>query len=168
MLREHPEISAKYVIVTRDKSPFGWRLDELASSLGIADKLIIFNRGIPQSQLRLLYAISDAFLLPSKAEGLGLPILEAMAVGVPCVATNTGALTELLADDRGYLVPSDYSFIDVWGNSKRDMISVEEGSKKLYIAINSESNSNVEPYISSRTWENTVNQFNSVIEELLK
>lgn len=168
MLRSNPELHAKYVIVTRDKSPYGWRLNELASSLGIGDKLVIFARGIPQNQLRLLYVIADAFLLTSKAEGLGLPILEAMAVGVPCVATNTGALTELLADGRGYLIPSDCSFIDVWGNSKRDMASIEAGSKLLYTAINNEISPNVRPYILGRNWENTVSQFNRVIKELVK
>jgi glycosyltransferase involved in cell wall biosynthesis len=36
----------------------------------------------------LLYGGADAFVLPTRGEGWGLPILEAMAAGVPAIATN--------------------------------------------------------------------------------
>ena len=78
---------------------------------------MIVERGVDTTQLRNLYVASDAYLSTSKAEGLGIPILEAMACGIPVVATDTGAITELLEDGRGFLVEPEYKFRDVWGNS---------------------------------------------------
>lgn len=132
---KRPDLKLKYVLVTREYSPYGYNLMEMANSMGIQSEVVIFERGMPDAQLRLLYVCADAFLLPTKAEGLGLPVLEALMCGVKCVATDTGAMTEMLADGVGWLVPVEYSFIDVFGNSKRDMISIEEGVNKLIYAL---------------------------------
>lgn len=55
--------------------------------------------------------ISDVFILPSEAESFGLAALEAMAVGVPVIATNTGGLPEVVIEGKsGFL--SDVGDID--------------------------------------------------------
>jgi glycosyltransferase involved in cell wall biosynthesis len=58
----------------------------------------------PQARIKDLYAKTDAWLFPSRQEGFGLPILEAMACRTPVVATPAGAAPELLADGGGVLV----------------------------------------------------------------
>lgn len=164
----NPERLIRYVMVTRKQSPFGWNLDDLALSLDIVKEFMCFEKGMPQKDLWGLYAVADAYLQPSKAEGLGLPILDAMACGVPVVATNTGAMTELLQDGRGFLVPSEYSFTDVWGNSKRDMIDIDR--TKTFLRIIDENDTSGKEmaleYAKSRTWDVAVKQIDSKIKEL--
>ncbi len=60
-----------------------------------------------ESVIPRLYACCDAWLWPSRREGFGLPILEAMACRTPVVATTAGAAPSLVADGAGILVPSD-------------------------------------------------------------
>jgi glycosyltransferase involved in cell wall biosynthesis len=61
----------------------------------------------PQPDLKNWYAASDVFVLPSEAEGLSNAMLEALATGLPCVATNVGAAPEVLVDGLGVLVGVD-------------------------------------------------------------
>jgi glycosyltransferase involved in cell wall biosynthesis len=51
---------------------------------------------VSEDDLRALYAESAVFLFPSLYEGFGLPVLEAMAAGVPVVSSDRGALPEVM------------------------------------------------------------------------
>ena len=61
---------------------------------------------VPDPQRRAIYAGARLLVLPSFHEGFGLPALEAMALGVPVVASTAGALPEVVGD-AGLLVPPD-------------------------------------------------------------
>lgn len=61
----------------------------------------------PQDRLREIYAACDAWLFPSRNDGFGLPLLEAMACRTPIIATPTGAAPELTAAGAGALVRMD-------------------------------------------------------------
>jgi L-malate glycosyltransferase len=51
---------------------------------------------------------SDVFVLPSDTEGLPLSIIEAVALGLPCIATNIGVIPELIEHGKnGYLIEKD-------------------------------------------------------------
>lgn len=58
-----------------------------------------------QTAMRPWFAASDVFVLPSLAEGLSNALLEAMAMGLRCVATEVGSAPDLLGDGLGSLVP---------------------------------------------------------------
>lgn len=60
-----------------------------------------------QTKIRDLYAAADVWLVGSRSEGFGLPILEAMACRTPVIATPTGAAPELLGNGGGTLVPME-------------------------------------------------------------
>ena len=57
-------------------------------------------RGLPR-----LYKAVDAFVLPSRGEGWGRPHVEAMAMGLPVIATNWSGTTAFLDDEVGYPLP---------------------------------------------------------------
>lgn len=172
LLKKEIERPIKFILVTREQSPFGWKLRDLAVTLDINQEYTPFERGIPQKDLWGLYAVSDVYLQPSKAEGLGLPVMDAMACGIPVVATDTGAMHELL-DKRGWLIPAEYEFSDVWGNSKRSMIDIELTKSALVSISRVENNKEIITnqaleYIRSRTWDIPVKQMHDKIEELFK
>lgn len=60
-----------------------------------------------QDKIRDIYAKADVWLVGSRSEGFGLPILEAMACRTPVIGTPTGAAPELLTPGGGQLVPMD-------------------------------------------------------------
>lgn len=66
-----------------------------AEECGVADRTVFLGK---QDSVAELLACADLFLLPSASESFGLAALEAMASGVPVVATNTGGLPEVVAD----------------------------------------------------------------------
>lgn len=155
---------SKYILVTREHAYVGWKLQDLAQLLKINNKFNIYERGISFQELWNLYAISDAFLLTSKAEGLGMPLLEAMATGIPCVATNCTAISELLADGRGILVDPEYSYTDPFGNGNRYFINVKEGIHKLQFAVRGEITDKARKYVEDRTWDKTILQMENAVK----
>ena len=87
-------------------------------------KLVTFGHDMPTTTLPLpanteyffqpdqmiikdIYAKCDAWLFPSRSDGFGLPILEAMACRTPVIGTTAGAAPELLANGAGFLVDID-------------------------------------------------------------
>lgn len=62
---------------------------------------------VSEIELISLYNVSDIFVFPSLSEGFGLPILEAMACGIPVVASNTTSIPEIVGDSGILIDPSD-------------------------------------------------------------
>jgi glycosyltransferase involved in cell wall biosynthesis len=165
-------MKVKFILVTREHSPVGNKLRDLALDYDLNKELVIIERGIGVVQLRSLYVAADVYLSTSKAEGLGIPILEAMACGTPVVATDTGAITELLDEHRGFLIGYEYEFRDVWGNSIRRMIDTDGAFKTISIIKDSNGAATVNvrkdalEYVKARTFDIPTQQMKEKIEEL--
>jgi glycosyltransferase involved in cell wall biosynthesis len=70
------------------------------------ESLVEFTGSVEHSSLPGIYAGADIFVLPSRRESFGLAIAEAMAVGLPVISTNVGAIPEVVVDsETGILVP---------------------------------------------------------------
>lgn len=81
---------------------------EMVKSLGIQES-VIFTGYVDDDHLKKLYLACDVYAVPSRMEGFGLTVLEAMAAGKPVVATRVGSIPELMEDGvHGTLVdPGD-------------------------------------------------------------
>jgi len=81
-------------------------LRERARSLGIEDD-VRFPAWVSAAELEGLWAITRAFVFPSLYEGFGLPVLEAMARGVPVACSNASSLPEVAGDAALLFDPQD-------------------------------------------------------------
>ncbi len=88
----------------------GLRLDEEAEDPNVWLIEVVQDRpdAEPDYSMRLLYCASDAVVLLSGGEGFGLPQLEAHACGIPCVAGNYSASTELAVHPQELLDPAGW------------------------------------------------------------
>lgn len=82
-------------------------IEERIAEKGLADCVKILGQ---RNDIPALLKISHCFVLSSRSEGLSCSIIEAMAAGLPVIATDVGGNNELIRDgENGYLVPSEDS-----------------------------------------------------------
>jgi glycosyltransferase involved in cell wall biosynthesis len=75
------------------------RIQRYKESLGLNKKtapVMLLGRHVSQSQMKGIYRLGDAFVLPTRGEGVGLPFLESLASGVPVIATGWGGHMDFL------------------------------------------------------------------------
>ena len=79
--------------------PLGWRSQPIHRELALRGHgLIVVTGHVPEADLDALYRGADAFVYPSLYEGFGLPVLDAMARGVPVVTSDTSSLPEVVGE----------------------------------------------------------------------
>lgn len=102
-----PRAGVDLVLAGRDESGYRRVLLRLADRLGITAQLK-FPGYVPRGTLRGLYERALCLVLPSHGEGFGLPIVEAMARGVPILAANRQAIPEVVGDGGLLFDPEDH------------------------------------------------------------
>jgi len=103
VLRDRGALSFQLLVVGAKGRKKAQLLEGLRSA-GLAGNDILFLGFVPDEDLPMLYSGSSLFVFPSLYEGFGLPLVEAMACGVPVVASNTSSIPEVVGD-AGLLVP---------------------------------------------------------------
>jgi glycosyltransferase involved in cell wall biosynthesis len=101
---EHDDAHLVVIGKQKDKSKIPAVLDRLG-----LEHVVEFVSGVPQERIVELYASSQVAVVPSLYEGFSLPAIEAMACGVPLVATTGGALPEVVGDAAITVPPNDPS-----------------------------------------------------------
>lgn len=96
VIRQGYDISLTLVGDGRARAEF----EALAQSLGIAARCHFAGYIADGAALRALLLQSDLFVMPSRAEGLSRSLLEAMAAGLPCIASPVGGTPELLQPEN--------------------------------------------------------------------
>jgi glycosyltransferase involved in cell wall biosynthesis len=94
-------VDEKLVLVGKKDWMFG-NIYAQVESLGLANS-VIFTGYVPSAELPAFYNSAEAFVFPSIFEGFGLPVIEAMACGLP-VLTSFGSSLEEIAGDAAVLV----------------------------------------------------------------
>ena len=83
---------------------FADSLDSLIGDLGVRESVALTG-WIPREELLQLYARAQAFVYPSTFEGFGMPVLEAMAAGLPVACSEIAPLREVAGDAVLYFDP---------------------------------------------------------------
>jgi glycosyltransferase involved in cell wall biosynthesis len=105
----------------------GWQTESIFSLIEALELKsdVILPGYIRGSDLPLWYNAAEILVYPSVYEGFGLPILEAMACGLPVIASNSSSLPEAVGD-AGMLVPP--SEVEAWTQTISKML---DGSEDL-------------------------------------
>lgn len=126
------------------------------AQLGIQDKFRLAGF-VSDADLPSYYNVGDLFVLPSKSgEGLPLVALEAMACGLPVVATDVGGIKEILLEDYGKLVPPNQP--ELLADEVLEFAAVDFSSRK------GELRARIEERFS---WESNVERLSRLYEELI-
>jgi glycosyltransferase involved in cell wall biosynthesis len=87
----------------------GWdagRAAEAVAGAGLTARVTVTGR-VSDPELAALYGAASVFAFPSRYEGFGIPLLEAMAFGIPSVAGDVPALREVAGDAAVLVAPDD-------------------------------------------------------------
>lgn len=100
LLRNEPSLHLVVVGDGPDRAPLQRTIDDA----GLADRLHLLGH---RDDVAGVLARAELFVLPSRFEGLPSAVIEAMAAGLPVIATDVGGVRELVDDGRtGWLVPA--------------------------------------------------------------
>ncbi|MDI3382368.1 glycosyltransferase family 4 protein [Xenophilus aerolatus] len=86
-------------------------VDRLYRAAANDPRIRIIDRLMPDAELHALIASATAYVSPHRSEGLGLTVVEAMAVGVPVISTPFGGVEDFVTDDAAY--PIDFRLVEL-------------------------------------------------------
>ncbi|APY09621.1 hypothetical protein BWZ20_07030 [Winogradskyella sp. J14-2] len=87
----------KLVLVGLDNTKLSIILKNFDLENELADKIVLTGY-VSDEDLPVIFNLSEVFLFPSLREGFGIPIIEAMACGVPVITSNTSSMPEVAGD----------------------------------------------------------------------
>jgi glycosyltransferase involved in cell wall biosynthesis len=90
----------------------GAQLQDFVKDFGVRN-IRLLTGAVSREDLFHVYNMADAFVFPSRAEGWGLPLIEAMATGLPAIATNYSGHTEFLKEVEGYFMPISHKLVPI-------------------------------------------------------
>lgn len=144
----------KLVVVGNDEKNLP-RVQDYAKNSGVLEN-IVFMRYVTDTTLRTLYGNAVCLLFPSLYEGFGMPVLEAMSVGVPVVCSNTTSLPEVAGDAALFVDPLNTQSI-------ADSIGRILENKNLREELVRKGHENSRRF----SWEETARQYLKIYQEII-
>lgn len=148
-----------YSLVLAGKS--GWKIEAVRQSMeerGIAGRVKLIGR-VPDEDLPALYAGARAFVYPSFVEGFGLPALESMACGTPCVLTDKGAVPEVGGKAAIYVDPYQIKSI-------AEGLATIAANDKLHDELVKKGKQRIKHFTWEKTAQKLLETFESMVEDL--
>ena len=109
LLHALPELPNDVVLVLAGHpEPYEKELRQVAGELGVADR-VRFTGYVSDGDLEALWELSSCAVFPTRGEGFGLPVVEAMSRGVPVACSDIDVLREVGGDVPYYFSPDDAS-----------------------------------------------------------
>jgi glycosyltransferase involved in cell wall biosynthesis len=141
LLKAHARLAREIAhppgLVVVGAMPAGWRahLQAFYEELGGKAEHLEFVEGLTDDELALLYHRALAAVSPSRTEGFGLPVVEAMAVGCPVLASRIEAHAELIGQAEALFDPADADELvgrmrGLWagGDGRRQLLERQRGA----------------------------------------
>lgn len=94
------------VIAVGKRTPYADRVNKFLHEHGLQDRLRMLH-GVPFAHLPALYQLATTFVYPSRYEGFGIPLLEALNSGVPAIGAYGSCLEEAGGPGSLYVAPDD-------------------------------------------------------------
>lgn len=94
------------VIAVGKRTAYAKNVDAFIEDNNLSDRIKLIS-GVPFAELPALYQMASVFVFPSRFEGFGIPIIEAMNSGVPVIAATGSCLEEAGGPDSIYIDPDD-------------------------------------------------------------
>jgi len=108
-LDKYPDKNIKLLIAgNRQAHNFDRKIDEAVGKYNLQSS-VIFPGWIEESDKPIIYQLASCFVFPSLYEGFGIPIIEAMAAGIPVVSSNKSSLLEVGKDAAVFVDPANHA-----------------------------------------------------------
>jgi len=151
--RHYPELNYKLILAGNfnQASDYGRKIAEFLQQANLKNK-VIWVGWMDDHGLAYLYKRAGVLVFPSKLEGFGLPVLEAMQLSLPVITSTASSLPEVAGDAAILVDPND-----VWAimNAMYEVISNQELRQELILKGRSQSRIFL--------WENSAKQFCGII-----
>ncbi|MEX1013949.1 MAG: glycosyltransferase [Candidatus Paceibacterota bacterium] len=97
-----------HIVAPRHNKNMKKKVFDMLNSYGLSDK-IHFYSSMPKEKLVQYYQAADLFVSPSRKEGFGLAMAEAVACGTPVLATKSGGAQQIISKKLGMLIEANNS-----------------------------------------------------------
>jgi glycosyltransferase involved in cell wall biosynthesis len=146
----------RLIIAGDNRSNYGARIKEQAEALGLAGRVILPGK-VSDEEKSWLYRNCEAFMMPSLAEGFGLPVIEAMLAKRPVFLNSIDALQEIGGDVAYYFK----NFND------REMAKFVKSKLVEFNSNNSNQSDQLASHASKFSWESCIEEYLKLYVEIM-